>query len=432
MRETAVSASLTNALLQQVVLDRRPNEIHFQTEVRSRSTPLLSDHRLFDVPVLPAAAYLDAALDAAQQLTGLYGVAVADVNFHDFLALPTEESRIFRVRVRRVKQETAAFDVESAAIPTNNESEWRKHAEGIVEHESSPIGVSFLEQMKRDSAGGRPGTHSSEEDFYARANSGPFRWGESLRVVRSVWREKGTIGYELRLDDKSPHSTDENRFHPALLDGCLQVAAMEFSNGSDSNRAAIPTRIDRIRFSGKCPQRVLVNCRPHVPSDHSDERIADFSVADDSGYGVATLEGVHFRTVTRDSFRSKAAFRLPARDARPSPRSGASRSVTPTTLSRRIEAAPPAQRLPLLTNFVEQNVVELLKLKTAAHADLQRGFFSIGLDSLLAIELQFRIQQALGFTLPPGAGLMFQTIDELSRYLLRDVLALSEQTEASV
>jgi acyl carrier protein len=51
----------------------------------------------------------------------------------------------------------------------------------------------------------------------------------------------------------------------------------------------------------------------------------------------------------------------------------------------------------MLVDFIERQLLEILRWDETRRADLARGFVEIGLDSLMAVELQFRLQKALKF-----------------------------------
>ena len=76
-----------------------------------------------------------------------------------------------------------------------------------------------------------------------------------------------------------------------------------------------------------------------------------------------------------------------------------------------------AQRLARLGEFVQQQVVDILQLSEAPEP--KQGFFELGMDSLMAVELRNRIQQSLGTSHQLSATLAFDhpSIDALTRHL---------------
>jgi acyl carrier protein len=67
----------------------------------------------------------------------------------------------------------------------------------------------------------------------------------------------------------------------------------------------------------------------------------------------------------------------------------------------RLRSSPTEQRQAMLVAFIERQLLDILRWDESRRADLARGFVEIGLDSLMAVELQFGLQKALKFAPPP-------------------------------
>ena len=441
MAERGTIAHPNDVLLGTILVDRRPEEMQFESILDARQMPLLRDHQIDATPVLPAAAYLHLALAAAECIDaaaapsehapGESGHAVVEnAVFHDLLAVPDGTAAAVRVRVMRQAPEGIRFEIESAPAGANRPDgrSHVRHADGAIRcGHRGPLersGRPAPQPRPSDSVPGAPGSMSGAE-FYARANRGPYRWGPTQQVVQSVQRDGESLAYVLSLSGGSADRPNGRWLHPSLLDGCLQVPAIELSLSDRRDVVALPSRIDRIEWRSSSPGRVRVQCRlPSATGGGQAEPAVDLIVFDAADEPVMRLEGVHFRLINREAVKRALAARRAEGgeigDGRAPSRGNAGEA---DGIVAALTAAPRQQRHALLAQFIAAQVAELLKLTSPAGEELQRGFFSIGLDSLLAIELQFRIQKALDFTLPPSVGLTFETIDALARYLLDEVLA---------
>jgi acyl transferase domain-containing protein/acyl carrier protein len=82
------------------------------------------------------------------------------------------------------------------------------------------------------------------------------------------------------------------------------------------------------------------------------------------------------------------------------------------------------KRLELLIEHVRAEVAAVLGLDPAEAPDAGQGFFDIGMDSLMTVELRNRLERAVGCRLPTTLAFDYPSIRELARYLLDDVLGL--------
>ncbi len=106
--------------------------------------------------------------------------------------------------------------------------------------------------------------------------------------------------------------------------------------------------------------------------------------------------------------------------------------VTPsgkTELVERLADAPVQQRKKLLTDYLRDAVAEVTRVD-AAEIREDAGFFDLGMDSLMAVELRRRIEQGVGKEIPATLAMDYPRLSDVVDYLLGDVLGLSEQASA--
>ena len=77
------------------------------------------------------------------------------------------------------------------------------------------------------------------------------------------------------------------------------------------------------------------------------------------------------------------------------------------------------QRPGLLEDHVASAVRDVLGVDRAV--DREQGFFVLGMDSLISIELRNRLQQSLGLHLPVTIALDFPSIHSLTRRLAQSL-----------
>jgi acyl transferase domain-containing protein len=100
-------------------------------------------------------------------------------------------------------------------------------------------------------------------------------------------------------------------------------------------------------------------------------------------------------------------------------------------LLRQLEQAPQGKRQAVLRAHVRDQVAQVLGLDPAHSLDPQQGLFDAGLNSLAAVELVNRLRTSLGRSLPLTCVFDYPTVEALSGYLAREVLALESTASAA-
>ncbi len=102
-------------------------------------------------------------------------------------------------------------------------------------------------------------------------------------------------------------------------------------------------------------------------------------------------------------------------------------STSSEDLLVQLESTPPGEREDLLVSFLQQEVQAVLRLPSTPASAV--GFFDLGMDSLMAVELRNRVNRALSETYAAPNTLVFDypTIDDLARHLV-DALGEFSQT----
>jgi acyl transferase domain-containing protein/acyl carrier protein len=100
-----------------------------------------------------------------------------------------------------------------------------------------------------------------------------------------------------------------------------------------------------------------------------------------------------------------------------------------TQLVERLEGAPVQQRKRLLTDYLRNAVAEITRVD-AAEIREDAGFFDLGMDSLMAVELRVRIERGVGKEIPATLAMDHPRLSDVADYLLGEVLGLGEQASA--
>ena len=87
-------------------------------------------------------------------------------------------------------------------------------------------------------------------------------------------------------------------------------------------------------------------------------------------------------------------------------------------LLRAVNAANPDRRGSLMLSLVQGELVKVLGLDASAPLDPLHGFFEMGMDSLMAVELKNRLEAGFACSLPPTISFDCPNADTLATYLM--------------
>jgi acyl carrier protein len=87
----------------------------------------------------------------------------------------------------------------------------------------------------------------------------------------------------------------------------------------------------------------------------------------------------------------------------------------------------PEKQREMLTDYIRQITAEVMGFDKSRVLNTREGFFKMGMDSLMTVQLRTRLESTLGCSLPPTIAFEYPTISQLAGYILQDVLHLPEK-----
>ncbi len=145
---------------------------------------------------------------------------------------------------------------------------------------------------------------------------------------------------------------------------------------------------------------------------------------------VARVDWARFLPLYQQAGRRAFLAELDREVPRDTP--GSAPALTPsgrTELVERLANAPVQQRKRLLADHLRDAVAEVTRVDPAEIRE-DAGFFDLGMDSLMAVELRRRIEQGVGAEVPATLAMDHPRLSDVVDYLLDDVLGLGEQSSA--
>ncbi|MBW4505571.1 MAG: AMP-binding protein [Scytonematopsis contorta HA4267-MV1] len=91
---------------------------------------------------------------------------------------------------------------------------------------------------------------------------------------------------------------------------------------------------------------------------------------------------------------------------------------------QQLEVMPIGERRAFLTAYVCSQVAKVLRLNSSTSINSKQGFFDLGMDSLISVELRNRLQTSLECSLPSTLSFDYPTVEVLVDYLSREIIPL--------
>ncbi|KAA9373068.1 SDR family NAD(P)-dependent oxidoreductase, partial [Microbispora cellulosiformans] len=243
--------------------------------------PWLTDHTVFDTPILPGTAYLDLALHAADH-TG--HTTIDELVLHAPLALP--ESGGVQVQIIVTGSDRPSLEIFSR--PEGDTGDWTRHATAVLARDDTEPGFDLTAWPPEDAVQVDLGT------AYDRLYEAGLGYGPAFRGLRAAWRRGDELFAEVALPEDERDDVTDYGIHPALLDAALHGAALHWLDGTPNGHSNLPFAWSGVRLhaTGATDLRVRVTL--------GDAGSLSLHVADPTGAPVATIDTLTTRLVSSE------------------------------------------------------------------------------------------------------------------------------------
>ena len=259
----------------------------YETDLSLATVPFIDDHRVQDVVVHPATAYLEMAGAAAAATLPGQDVVLGDVRFLRALTLAPDERRHVTTVLRADPASPARWRFQIHSRPTDpTGGPWTLHAEGdAFADEDAPLpGGPSLSAL----LGSLP-TELDATAHYESYDARGIQYGPAFQGLQELRRRDGEALGRITLPSELHVGLGRYRAHPALLDACLQVMAAALPEGADDARETfMPVGLERLRVHGEAGTEVWSHVLAR-PRESQDSYCADVLLlrADGSVWGEA-------------------------------------------------------------------------------------------------------------------------------------------------
>ena len=264
-------------------------QAQFERTLGAGDLAYLDDHRVFGTTILPAAAFAELVLAAAQAGLPADLPVLDELLIKVPLAVGAEEQRTLQT-ILTPAEDGATIEVYSQA---GDEQQWTIHASAVVRAaraEDQPSDGDSLAVLRA-----RCGEELAAEEHYQQLRERSLQLGPSLQAVQRIWRGAGEALGELALPGEEAAAAERYTIHPALLDACLQLLAVAMP---DADATYLPIAMNRLRRYGRPGARAVAHARllPLAQSDGSRATLSGtIRLFDDEGRLLAELDDLRLK-----------------------------------------------------------------------------------------------------------------------------------------
>ncbi len=217
----------------------------FTARLSLQTHPWLADHALFGAAILPGTAFLELALQAAEQ-AGM--AAVEELTLAAPLVLPEQGAVQVQVSVGQADDQ-GARPIEIHSCPAGDpEAEWARNATGSLSQNPTPEPEALGTWPP---AGAEP---IALEDFYSHTAELGIDYGPAFQGLKAAWRSGEEVFAEVELDPEQSPEAERYAIHPALLDAALH-ATLLLGEGEGPSAMRVPFSWAGVGLSAPAPPR---------------------------------------------------------------------------------------------------------------------------------------------------------------------------------
>lgn len=251
----------------------------FHVVLQASQPDLLADHVVQAAVVVPATAYVEMALAAADAVFGSGHHCIADLAIQTAMFLAADSARQVQFVVADDAQPgKRQFTILSRTGDASADTAWTLHACGslVQQTDTNTDADPLSNPNNQNGQSSQNGQHGQprrfplpppdaqpldRQDLYDSLQKRGLQYGPRFRILTSLSSNGHQSLAQLKIGKTVRRESQRYHIHPALLDGALQAMAGVIPRGADgqpSNRTYLPTAIGQVRILGDPLQTVNI------------------------------------------------------------------------------------------------------------------------------------------------------------------------------
>jgi acyl transferase domain-containing protein/NADPH:quinone reductase-like Zn-dependent oxidoreductase/acyl carrier protein len=277
-------------------------EIQFECALDVNETPILREHQIASLPILPAAAFIELGCAAAREVFGSYPARIERGWLQSPLVLDNDGRQDVHLIVTRSGEHSAEFEVFSRLWSDAPGKSWTRHAGGtLVKHAKAAAG---------DGAGETPQRRSEPavdlESYRLQMADAGLEYGSSFRSLSRAWRGDREAYGEICLP-RDDRLADHVGVHPGMLDSAFHLIGVALQDHHGGSGFYLPVSYESAEVM--FPLGSEAEARATIRIADPQRIVADVTLSGKGGIPAVRVRGLTVRPATRDQLRNAVAAR---------------------------------------------------------------------------------------------------------------------------
>lgn len=378
--------------------------IFYQNHLNGDLESSLKGSLLFDHQIFPPSAFVEMGIAAGRRLFKDSPYAVESVQFMDELFLKsddegTELQFVVNPNDDGTEAEFQAFSLQHD-VP---QSGWHLHAQGRLVRTKDTIPHTIETTPDAIKKKCRPVPIDS---IYNQMKACGVELNTEERIFSEVYLGDNIALARLRISESVKKNLSRFAVHPLFIDACCQTICLTIQ---DKGGIYLPQTLDRqINVQNSYAD---VWCYAQIQSVEKDALTGKVYLLNEKGDVHALFEGVR---LVRLAEEKKAQWIKPKVESF-SIKEPVAEATAGFAYEELMTARPEEQR-GILENYLQRQLARVLNL-TPPQIVLNRPITQFGLDSIMAIELQSRVDRDVKVKIPIAQLIMGPTISQLAQQM---------------
>ncbi len=270
----------------------------YEVDLSLETAAWLADHVVHGMVVFPAAASLELVGAAGRNFYASDAVEIADVTLAEALIFPQIGFVRVQVSIETDDHGSANFRL-YAREQGNKEAEWKSYFSGtVLELPGSPDANSGFSDT-HDEISKRCVEEIEIAAFYASIRERGLQFGKRFKGLAALHRCDGESIGEILLAEDLGLANSGYRFHPSVLDACIQIAAAAipgFALNDHKSDIYMPFGIDSFRIYEGDESPHFSHAHYETNADKTAETLTcNIGIYSTNARLIAEITGLHFK-----------------------------------------------------------------------------------------------------------------------------------------